>query len=111
MLLGTVLGATVGGAVGWHAAVEFRLLRLPGMDVLGLSGVFAVRPHNQPQSTVCSTRPRALASSIDCAAHACPAQCDPPRHGAATGGRDVSTGGERGAGIGAPVWAYTESCR
>ena len=41
VLLGTVLGATVGGAMGWHAAEwssNFRLLMLPGMDVLGLSG-------------------------------------------------------------------------
>ena len=41
VLLGTVLGATVGGAMGWHAAEwssNFRLLTLPGMDVLGLSG-------------------------------------------------------------------------
>ena len=41
MLLGTVLGATVGGAMGWQAAEwssNVRLLQLPGMEVLGLSG-------------------------------------------------------------------------
>ena len=41
VLLGTVIGATVGGALGWQTAEwssNFRLLMLPGMDVLGLSG-------------------------------------------------------------------------
>ena len=54
MLLGTVLGATVGGAMGWHAAEwssNFRLLTLPGVDVLGLSG------------SVCSAAPQRTAIS------------------------------------------------